>query len=68
MNLNWKKKQTNKNKVADNPEQTNKPIKVENSKEKFSIKFINTIKKRWLISGTNTLLLIAILIAITILF
>lgn len=38
-----------------------------NNKEKFGTKFINTIKKRWLISGTNTLLLIAILIAIVIL-
>ena len=37
------------------------------NKEKFGIRFINTIKKRWLISGTNTLLLIAILIAIVIL-
>lgn len=36
------------------------------SKEKFKTKFINTLKKRWLISGTNTILLIAILIAITI--
>ena len=35
-------------------------------KEKLTAKFINIIKKRWLISGTNTLLLIAILIAITI--
>ena len=39
----------------------------ETSKEKFGTKFINTIKKRWLISGTNTLLLIAILVAIVIL-
>lgn len=38
-----------------------------NNKEKFGTKFINTIKKRWLISGANTLLLIAILIAIVIL-
>ena len=49
----------------------NMPVKVENNKntakEKFFTKFINTIKKKWLISGTNTLLLIAILIAITIL-
>lgn len=35
--------------------------------EKLGTKFINTIKKRWLISGTNTLLLIAILIALVIL-
>lgn len=46
-------------------EKENKP-KNTNS-EKFGTKFINTIKKRWLISGTNTLLLIAILIAIVIL-
>jgi len=37
------------------------------NKEKLGTRFINTIKKRWLISGTNTLLLIAILIAIVIL-
>jgi len=36
-------------------------------KEKFSTKFINTIKKRWLISGTNTILLIAILVLVVIL-
>ena len=42
--------------------------KVKNSdKEKFSTKFLNIIKKRWLISGTNTILLIAILIAVVIL-
>lgn len=46
-------------------EKENKP-KNTNS-EKVGTKFINTIKKRWLISGTNTLLLIAILIAIVIL-
>lgn len=45
-----------------------KDTKKENSsKETFGTKFINTIKKRWLISGTNTILLIAILIAIVIL-
>ena len=43
-----------------------KPAKNTN-KEKFGTKFVNTIKKKWLISGTNTLLLIAILIAIVIL-
>ena len=43
-----------------------KPAKNIN-KEKFGTRFINTIKKRWLISGTNTLLLIAILIAIVVL-
>ncbi len=43
-----------------------KPAKNIN-KEKFGKRFINTIKKRWLISGTNTLLLIAILIAIVVL-
>lgn len=37
------------------------------NKEKLSVKFINTIKKRWLISRTSTLLLIAILIAVVIL-
>lgn len=47
-----------------------KPEKNKNgveNREKFGTKFVNTIKKRWLISGTNTILLIAILIAITIL-
>ena len=43
-----------------------KPAKNTN-KEKLGTRFINTIKKRWLISGTNTLLLIAILVAIVIL-
>lgn len=47
-----------------NKEKENKLIK---SKEKFSTKFINTIKKKWLINGTNTILLIAILIVIVIL-
>ena len=42
----------------------NKLIK---SKEKFGTKFINVIKKRWLISGTSTILLMAILIAAVIL-
>ena len=37
------------------------------NREKLGTRFINTIKKKWLISGTNTLLLIAILIAIVIL-
>ena len=50
-----------------NKKKENLPVKIDNKKEKFGTKFINTIKKRWLISGTNTLLLIAILIAITIL-
>lgn len=44
----------------------NKKVKKE-STEKVSAKFVNIIKKRWLISGTNTILLIAILIAIFIL-
>ena len=42
-----------------NKSNENKLIK---SKEKLSTKFLNTLKKRWLISGTNTILLIAILI------
>ena len=41
--------------------------KIAVNKEKLGTRFINTIKKRWLISGTNTLLLIAILIAVVIL-
>ncbi len=39
----------------------------EENKEKLGTKFINTIKKRWLISRTNTILLIAILVAIVVL-
>ncbi len=53
-----------------NNKNKNMPVKVKNNnkeKEKFGTRFINTIKKKWLISGTNTVLLIAILIAITIL-
>lgn len=40
-----------------------KALEKVNTKEKFSKRFIDTIKKRWLITGTNTVLLIAILIA-----
>ena len=50
-----KQKETNK--------EQNKLIK---PKEKFGTKFLNTIKKRWLISSTNTILLITILIAIVV--
>lgn len=39
-----------------------------NNKGNLKNNIINTIKKRWLISGTNTILLILILIAIVILF
>ena len=46
-----------------NKDKENKLIK---AREKFSTKFINTIKKRWLISSTNTILLIAILVLIVI--
>ncbi len=42
----------------------NKLIK---QKEKLGSKILNSIKKRWLISSTNTILLIAIIIAIVIL-
>ena len=48
-------------------EKKEKSPKTTVEKEKFGTKFINTIKKRWLISGTNTILLIAILVAIVIL-
>ena len=41
--------------------------KSSSSKEKLGTKFIHTIKKRWLISRTNTILLIAILVAVTVL-
>ena len=51
-------KRKNKKKATEN--------KLIKRKEKFGTRFINTIKKKWLISGTNTILLIAILIAITI--
>ena len=44
-----------------------KSKKNKDNKEKLGARFVNTIKKRWLISGTNTVLLIAILVAITIL-
>ena len=37
------------------------------NKEKLGVRFVNAIKKRWLISGTNTILLIAICIAVVIL-
>ena len=41
--------------------------KSKQDKEKIGSKFIKTIKKKWLIKGTSTLLLVAILIAIFIL-
>ena len=40
---------------------------VNSDKKKLGTRFMDTLKKRWLISRTNTLLLIAILIAIVIL-
>ena len=40
----------------------NNENKLVKSKEKFSTKFLNNVKKRWLISRTNTILLIAILV------
>lgn len=43
-----------------------KKSKIE-KKEKFWIKFINIIKKKWLINGTNTILLVAIMITAVIL-
>lgn len=46
-----------------NKKEQNKLIK---QKEKIGTRFLNIIKKRWLISSTNTILLIAILIAIII--
>ena len=52
-----------KKKKEKNIEQ-NKLIK---PKEKISTKFLNSIKKKWLISSTNTILLIGILIAIVVL-
>ena len=39
-----------------------KSKKNKDNKEKLGARFVNTIKKRWLISGTNTILLIAIFI------
>lgn len=52
-----KKEKNNKEKIE------NKSLKKVKNEEKFSKKFINNLKSRWLISRTNTLLLIAILIA-----
>ena len=59
-------KEKKEKKPAKNVKQEKKTAK-NTDKEKIGTKFINTIKKRWLISGTNTLLLIAILVAIVIL-
>lgn len=52
-----KKEKNNKAKVE------NKSLEKVKNKEKFSKKFMDNLKSRWLISRTNTLLLIAILIA-----
>lgn len=57
-------KKENKKKQEEIKKENNQMIK---QKEKIGTRFMNTIKKRWLISGTSTLLLIAILIAIVIL-
>ena len=54
------RKDLNKNKKNQNE------TRLVKNKETIRMKFINTIKKRWLISGTNTLLLIAILILVVI--
>ena len=59
--MNKKDKNDKDNKIE------SKSLKRVNDKENISKRFINNIKKRWLISGTNTILLIAILIAIFIL-
>ena len=56
-----------KNKSEINTESEKSLKKVKTDKEKLGTRFIKTIKKRWLISGFNTILLIAILIAIFIL-
>lgn len=53
-----------KKEKKENKAQDKKLIK---SKESFGSKILDTIKTRWLITGTNTILLIAILIAIFIL-
>ena len=63
------KKKNDNNSKGNN---TSKELKViekkqNQNKDTFFTRFSNTIKKRWLITGTNTLLLIAILIAIVIL-
>ena len=52
-------KKNKENKKAE----TEKSLDKVNEKEKLGTKFVNTIKKRWLITSTNTILLIAILIA-----
>lgn len=46
--------------MSDNEEKSLETIK---SKEKFGTKFINIIKKKWLISGSKTLILVAMLVA-----
>lgn len=56
-----------KKKEKSNQNKQEKSLQKDIKKESFGTRFINTIKKRWLISGTNTILLIAILIAIVIL-
>ena len=58
---------TEKNKEDKKENKTNKPVKVEKKKEKKDKKpnrFIQVIKKKWLIDGTKTLILVFILIMI----
>ncbi len=68
-----KKVKKEKNDKKENPKKEDKKAliktkeKTDQPKEKLGTRFMNSIKKRWLISGTNTLLLIAILVAIVIL-
>lgn len=62
-----KKLDKNAKKEQKNKKSTSNKIAIRYDKEKLGAKFIDVIKKRWLISGTNTILLIAILIALVIL-
>lgn len=63
-----KEKKENNNPIKNNEQDKKALKKVKKAeKEKLSARFIKSIKKRWLISGTNTILLIAIIVAIFIL-
>ena len=58
-----KKKAQKENKVKAN-NQDKDMVKTKGKKEKNPNKFIETIKKKWLIDGTKTILLVAIILAI----
>lgn len=58
------KKQEDKKQNKKNVKQVENNSKKQKNKEKKPNKFIETIKKKWLINGTKTLLLVAIILAI----